>query len=118
MMKSVYLLTLALLLPVQAMAVEKDSVYTWGTWAEGIKPAAGPVVKVTPPPAQTPDVNFRANETSAFLREAVAVIRVPAPPVVPSAPQVSGVTITSVDTPTGSSTSLNTGGALSFKRAK
>ena len=71
MMKSVYLLTLALLLPIQAMAVEKDSVYIWGTWAEGIKPAAGPVAKVTPPPAQTPDVNFRANETSAFLREAV-----------------------------------------------
>jgi len=117
-MKSVYILTLALLLPIQVMAVEKDSVYMWGKWAEGLKPAAGPVAKVTPPPAQTPDVNFRANETSAFLREAVAVIRVPAPPAIPGAPQISGVTTTSVNTATGSSTSLNTGGALSFKRAK
>jgi len=115
MMRKAYLVTIALLLPFQAMSVEQDSVYTWGKWANGLRPAAGPVAKVTPPPAQTPDVNFRANETSAFLREAVAVVRVPAPPVIPSAPQIPGLTITPVSTPTGSSSSLNTGGAL-FKR--
>jgi len=70
-MNKAYLLSLALLLPVHAGAVEQDSVYTWGQWANGVKPAAGPVAKVTPPPAQTPDVNFRANEASALLREAV-----------------------------------------------
>ncbi len=71
-MKKAYLISLALLLPVQAIAVEKDSVYTWGDWSQGLKPAAGPVARVTPPPAKTPDVNFRANENAAFLREAVS----------------------------------------------
>lgn len=98
-MKKAYLLTLALLLPVQSMAIEQDSVYTWGQWANGVKPAAGPVAKVTPPPAQTPDVNFRANESSAFLREATATFR-PAPPVTPSAPQLPGIVIAPSDTPT------------------
>jgi len=105
-MKNAYILTLALLLPIQSMAAEKDSVYTWGQWANGVKPAAGPVAKVTPPPAQTPDVNFRANESTAFLREAVAVIRVPAPPVLSNAPQVPGVTITPISTPTTPATGL------------
>ncbi len=109
-MNKAYLLTLTLLLSTSAIAIEKDSVYTWGNWATGIKPAAGPVAKVTPPPAQTPDVNFRANETSAFLREAADVVRVPAPPALPSAPQISGVTVTNVSTPTGSG--LGSGFAL------
>ena len=75
-MKKSYLLVLtALLFSTQAIAVEKDSVYTWGSWAEGIKPAAGPVARVTPPPAQKPDVNFRPNENSAFLREAAPIRR-------------------------------------------
>lgn len=91
-MNKAYILALALLLPVQAMAIEEDSVYTWGTWAEGIQPAAGPVAKVTPPPAQTPNVNFRANENSALLREAVATTK-PALPIIPSAPQHSEVVV-------------------------
>lgn len=111
-MKTIYLLALAVLLPTQSTAVETDSVYTWGAWAEGLQPAAGPVARVTPPPAKRPDVNFRPNENSAFLREAVAATRVPAPPAMPGAPQISGVTVTTISTPTGSSTGLNTGGAL------
>jgi len=114
-MNKAYLLTLALLLPIPGSAIEQDSVYTWGQWAKGLQPAAGPTAKVTPPPAQTPDVNFRANEQAAFLREAVVDVRVPAPPAVPDAPQISGVTVTNIDTPTGSG-NLNTGGALNFKR--
>lgn len=112
-MNKAYLLILALALPFQASAIEQDSVYTWGKWANGVKPAAGPVAKITPPPAQTPDVNFRANENSALLREAIAVIRVPAPPVSPGVPQLPGVIVTPVSTPaTVSSGDLNTGGAL------
>ena len=60
--------------------------------AEGIQPAAGPVAKVTPPPAQTPNINFRPNENAAFLREAVVSIRT-APAVSPSAPQLPSVVI-------------------------
>jgi len=61
----------AFMISTQSMAVEKDSVYTWGAWAEGLKPAAGPVARVTPPPAEKTDVLFRPNENAAFLREAV-----------------------------------------------
>ena len=110
-MKKTYLASLALLLSTQTMAVEQDSVYTWGEWAEGIQPAAGPVAKVTPPPAQTPNVNFRPNENSAFLREAALTFRAPAAPIT-GAPQISGITVTPVSTPAISSTSLNTGGAF------
>ncbi|RDH82774.1 MAG: hypothetical protein DIZ80_10890 [endosymbiont of Galathealinum brachiosum] len=70
-MKRIYLLAIALLVPMHASAIEQDSVYTWGKWSEGLKPAAGPVARVTPPPAKTPNVNFRPNENSAFLREAI-----------------------------------------------
>jgi hypothetical protein len=105
MMKNVYLLMLTLLLPVQSIAVEQDSVYTWGKWAKGIQPAAGPVAMVTPPPAQTPDVNFRPNENSAFLREASVAFR-PAPPVTPEAPQVPNVVIAPSTTPTTPTSSL------------
>lgn len=76
-MKKIYLLALpALLLSSQAIGVEHDSVYTWGAWAQGIKPAAGPVASVTPAPAQKTDINFRPNENDAFLREAT---NIPAP---------------------------------------
>ncbi len=98
-MKKTILFTFAILLPIQAMAIQQDSVYTWGEWAEGIQPAAGPVAQVTPPPAQTPDVNFRPNENSAFLREAILTFRT-APPVTPNAPQVTSVVIAPVVTPT------------------
>lgn len=80
-MKKTYLASLALLLSTQTMAVEQDSVYTWGEWAEGIQPAAGPVAKVTPPPAKTPNINFRPNENSAFLREASVQARFATPPI-------------------------------------
>lgn len=110
-MKKTILFTFAILLPIQAMAIEQDSVYTWGEWAEGIQPAAGPVAQVTPPPAQTPDVNFRPNENSAFLREATLSFRTPAASI-GGAPQVPGITVTSISTRTIPSTGLNTGGAL------
>ncbi len=92
MIKNLYLLSLALLLPLQAIAVEKDSVYTWGKWAEGLQPAAGPVAQVTPPPVQIVNVNLRANETSAFSRRVTGVPTpaVIAPPVI--APPVVTVT--------------------------
>jgi len=82
MMKNLYLLAFALLLPLQAMAVETDSVYTWGKWANGIRPAAGPVARVTPPPVQTINVNLRANETSAFSRQIVATAPTPVTPII------------------------------------
>ncbi|MDH5570669.1 MAG: hypothetical protein OEY89_02825 [Gammaproteobacteria bacterium] len=61
------LLLLALLLPLQSFA-GNDSVYEWGQWSQGIQPAAGGIQSVTPPPAYKPDVSFRPNENSAFLR--------------------------------------------------
>ena len=65
-MKKIFL-GLALLLPFQAISAD-DSVYTWGHWSQGIKPAAGPAHIATPAPAKTPNVNFRPNEHSAFNR--------------------------------------------------
>lgn len=99
-MKKIYLLALpALLLSAPLFAVEHDSVYTWGQWAKGIKPAAGPVVGVTPPPAQKTDINFRPNENDAFLREAIANFQ-PAPPAAPGAPQVPDIVIAPTETVT------------------
>ena len=49
------LLGISLLCPMQLMATETDSVYTWGQWANGIQPAAGPAV-VAPAAAQQPNV--------------------------------------------------------------
>lgn len=70
-MKIHYFLFFSFLLSASAHADQKDSVYSWGEWQNGIKPAAGgPAARVTPPPAQRPDINFRPNENSAFLREA------------------------------------------------
>jgi len=89
MMKKIYLLALAAMLPAQTMAVENDSVYAWGAWEEGIQPAAGPVARITPPPAQKPDVNFRPNENSAFLREAVQIPNIT--PGLPTSNIISGV---------------------------
>jgi len=98
-MKYFYLLlTFSLLLP-QISLADTDSVYSWGAWQSGIKPAAGPAARVTPPPAQQPDISFRPNENSAFLREAAPTVR-PAPPAVASAPQVPNVVITTSSTPT------------------
>ena len=91
---------LVFLLPAKAIALDQDSVYAWGKWAQGIQPAAGPEAKVTPPPAKTPNINFRPNENSAFLREAASIAFRPAPPVTPDAPQVPNIIIAPTDTPT------------------
>jgi hypothetical protein len=75
---------IALLFPLQSFA-DSDSVYNWGQWSQGIKPAAGAVQSVTPPPAYKPDVNFRPNENSAFERR--ALVQIAASPVnVPASP--------------------------------
>lgn len=66
------ILALSLLLPLQALSVE-DSVYSWGSWSQGIKPAAGPSVTATPSAVQAPNVNFRPNENSAFSRSPTAL---------------------------------------------
>ena len=63
------LLGISLLFPLQLLAADKDSVYAWGAWAEGVKPAAGPVVISTPAPADLPNIDFRPNENSAFSRK-------------------------------------------------
>lgn len=65
-MKKVILFLATTLLSSQVLAA--DSVHSWGPWAQGIRPAAGNIAVVTPPPAQAPDVQFRPNETSAFAR--------------------------------------------------
>ena len=74
------LLGLAVIFPVQLLAAD-DSVYSWGAWAEGIKPAAGPVANIAPAPAQKPQVQFRPNENSAFARNFVPINATPAAPV-------------------------------------
>lgn len=110
-MKKTYLILCAVLLSTQAVAAEADSVYTWGEWAEGIQPAAGPVAKVTPPPAQTPNVNFRPNENSAFLREASIQARFATPGIssltsgsIANQSSVITITPTTPLSPTGPST--------------
>jgi len=67
-MKKIYLLALALALPIQANAANNDSVYTWGSWSQNIQPAAGPVATVTPSPVAQPKADFRQNENPAFNR--------------------------------------------------
>lgn len=58
------LLSLAVILPTAVFATD-DSVYAWGPWADGIKPAAGPVY-VAPAPVSEPQVDTR--ESLALLR--------------------------------------------------
>jgi len=67
-MKKIYLLAMALTLPLQANAENNDSVYAWGAWSQNIQPAAGPVATVTPSPVAQPKVDFRQNENPAFNR--------------------------------------------------
>ena len=98
---------ISLLIPVQLMAAE-DSVYSWGTWAQGIMPAAGNIASAAPAPAQKPNVNFRPNEAAGFGRTAVAAtpaaaVNPPAaPPAVPGAPQLPNVVIVPSETTTTS----------------
>ncbi len=107
-MKKAYLLALALLLPVHAGATQHDSVYTWGKWSQGIQPAAGPVAKVTPPPVKTPNVNFRPNETAAFLREATVQARFATAPILAPAPVTLAAQVTVI--PITTTTSISTTG--------
>lgn len=65
-MKKAILLVSAVLLSSPAIAA--DSVYNWGAWSQGLKPAAGGIAQVTPPPVQRPEINFRPNENKAFGR--------------------------------------------------
>ena len=103
------LLGIVLCLPFQLVAAEDDSVYSWGIWAQGIKPAAGPVASLTPAPVDQPNVNFRPNENAAFSRSALRL----APPVSPGAPQAGVVVSIPADLPVISSgNNLNTGGSL------
>jgi len=62
------LLGIVILFPLQAFSAD-DSVYTWGTWSQGIQPAAGPVAHVaTPAPVLVTNVNLRPNEHAALNR--------------------------------------------------
>ena len=63
------LLGIILLFPLQTIAA--DSVYNWGSWKDGIKPAAGPGVVamvVAPAPVTNPNINIRPNETAELKR--------------------------------------------------
>ena len=57
--------SLAIILPASVFAAE-NSVYAWGPWSEGVKPAAGPMY-VAPTPVTEPQVDTR--ESLALLRE-------------------------------------------------
>lgn len=59
------LLSLLAFMATSAWAAE-HSIYAWGPWSEGIKPAAGPVY-VAPVPVSEPQVDLR--ESMALLRE-------------------------------------------------
>ena len=87
------LLGLAILFPLQAISSD-DSVYSWGIWSQGVKPAAGPVRTVTPKVAQSPNVKFRPNENSAFYRSSnaatPAIPNGPGTPATPAIPAASG----------------------------
>ena len=86
------LIGLALLLPLQAIAADTDSVYSWGAWAQGIKPAAGPSLAITPAPVDQPKVDIRANEASALTRN---IKPLPTVVTVPSGTDLSGASPTS-----------------------
>jgi len=104
-MTKIYFLSLLFLLATQAVAsetdseLEPDSVYIWGAWENGLKPAAGLGAQTTPPPAETPNVNFRPNENSELLREAASTI-FPTAPSINGAPQLPDVVAAPIDTPT------------------
>ena len=81
------LLGLAVIFPVQLLAAD-DSVYSWGAWADGIKPAAGPVANITPAPAQKPLVNIRPNEAGPLTRTSIITNN---PPVITPLPVIGNV---------------------------
>jgi len=94
------LLGLALLVPFQLLAAEDDSVYSWGSWAQGIQPAAGAVAGLTPAPVEQPQVNFRPNENSAFSRRALQLVPTPPPAPVTVMVPTGGVRPDGVPAPT------------------
>jgi len=58
--------------PQQIVSLNPKSVHSWGDWANGVKPAAGPgAVAVARFDVQKPNVNFRPNENSAFYRSTI-----------------------------------------------
>ncbi|MCW8911478.1 MAG: hypothetical protein OQK76_12760 [Gammaproteobacteria bacterium] len=71
--------------PQQPVAANQNSVFGWGDWGNGIKPAAGPApVAVKVAAVNVPAINFRPNEHSAFSRSVVD--NTPAGPVVDDTP--------------------------------
>jgi len=65
------LLGLTLLFPLQTIAA--DSVHSWGSWEEGIQPAAGTVIaRAIPAAVKTPKINIRPNEAGNVNRIAEA----------------------------------------------
>lgn len=73
-MKKVNCLVFATLLS-STNAMANDSVYSWGSWSQGIQPAAGITATLTPPPSQLTQVDLRPNETTALTRTATALTR-------------------------------------------
>ncbi len=106
-MTKFYFLSFLLMFTAQVAATETDadddiitdSVYIWGDWENGLKPAAGFSAKATPPPAKTPNINFRPNENSELVREAASTV-FPRAPSVNGAPQLPNVGIAPINTPT------------------
>lgn len=77
------LLGLTLIFPLQSIAAD-DSVYSWGDWAKGIKPAAGPSApQVTPSPVSVPNFTFRETVNPR-------VPATPAPAIVPTESTTTG----------------------------
>jgi len=107
------LLFTALLSSTSAMA--EDSVYSWGSWSQGIKPAAGNTATLTPPPSQLTQVDFRPNENSALTRETITALRItrefldPAAAVSTAIATATNVGVTTADTVI-STTGPDTGG--------
>ena len=74
----------------QVASVNPSSVHSWGDWANGIKPAAGPSpVAVALFDVEKPNVNFRPNEHSAFYRSVGDNI---VPPAVLTAQEIAQLT--------------------------
>jgi hypothetical protein len=101
------LLSLIVMLSTSVFATD-NSVYAWGPWAEGIKPAAGPVY-VAPAPVSELQVDMR--EAIELQRQFNDIQYVIAPPAVPGAPQVSGIVGCSPTCPSGSG-GLGGGGSI------
>lgn len=101
------ILGLAVILPTFAFASD-GSVYAWGPWADGIKPAAGPVY-VAPAPADQPEADMR--ESIELLQQYNEIQYVIAPPAIPGAPQLPGIVGCAPACPSGSG-GLGGGGSL------